>query len=157
MVYYGSLHLAPHHLTLWSQSNAHLYNPLFYCKCILYLYNPLLYCKCKALCIFTIYNSRILLGCKRWIDLVVASLKFEGYNEKLEGGMHLVHFSFLNWFHTLLIFNASCSPFILKLTIHFKKFWMIFNYKTIYCINSLHHKFGMRRINNENHVKFVHS
>ncbi len=46
-------------------------------------------------------------------------MKFEGYNEKSKGGVHLVHFSILNWLHMFLIFNVSCSPFILELTIHF--------------------------------------
>jgi hypothetical protein len=120
MVYYGSLHLAPHHLTLWSQSNAHRYNPLLYCKCKAFCIYIILYCIVSAKhCVFVIYNSKKIIGLQKMNWFGAASLKFEGYNEKSKRGMHLVHFSFFNRLHMFFIFNASCSPFMLELTIHF--------------------------------------
>jgi hypothetical protein len=124
MVCYQSLHLVPHHLTLWSQSNAHRYNPLFYCKCKAFCIYIILYCIVSAKhCVFANYNSKKILGCKRWIDLVqqVWNLKAIIKSQKevcilftfhfwidficFWFLMYLAHPSFLNWLYIFLFLN----------------------------------------------------
>jgi hypothetical protein len=125
--YFGSLHPL---ITITKSRITKLYatpryNPLLYWKkCKALCIFPIFYCiACARHCVSPIYNLKVLLCCKTWINLVeqVQNLRVTTNSQKEVCisltfrswilNSHLANSSFLNWLHIFIILEwpSNCK------------------------------------------------